>query len=97
MQAFSGVRPDEDLAGGLVAPRPVGGSAFHGRNDVHQTRTIAALSQYAGDHVFLADGGLRNVLDPHPGFGGDRRGGLIAAVTSGEWHSDCVTTEQPVA
>ena len=41
-------------------------TGFHRRNDVHQTRMIAAPLKHLGDHIFLADVGFGDMLDLDP-------------------------------
>jgi hypothetical protein len=72
MRALAAVRPQIGLMRLLVVPGFIGVAGLHRRDDMHQTRMIAALHQDLGDDRFLADVALGNMLDRDPCFSGQR-------------------------
>ena len=74
MQALAVVRAQVDLAGFLVVPRPVGGTALHGRKDADQAGVSATFPQPGSHPVFFAEVGLADVLDAQAVLGGQAFG-----------------------
>ena len=81
VQALAAVRPDEGLVRLLVVPGLIGVAGFHGRDDVYQPGTVAALLQDPRHHILLADIALADVLDRQPRLAG-QRGGAVAHTVS---------------
>src|SRR6185369_10318676 len=70
VEAFAGVASQERIAGRLVVTQFVRGTRFHGREDVHQARMIAACGENLSNAIFFAEGlHLPDVLDCHTLFG----------------------------
>jgi hypothetical protein len=65
MQALAAVRAQVGLVRLLVMPGLIGVAGLHRRNDVRQTRMIAAPLEHLGDHGLLAHMAPGNVLDGH--------------------------------
>jgi hypothetical protein len=63
VQALALIGAQIGLAAGLVVPRFVARARFHGRQDVHQSGSIATFSEYARHQIFLANVALAHVLD----------------------------------
>src|SRR5580700_4836265 len=73
VQAFAAVRLEKVLAGLLVVPGLVAVAGLHGRDHMHQAGMIPPLGQYLGDHLFLANVALGDVLDRNPSLARNRR------------------------
>lgn len=54
------------LAADFVVPRFVARARFHGRQDVHQSGSVAPFSEYARHQIFLANVALAHVFDVNP-------------------------------
>ena len=63
VQALAAIGSQVRLVGGLVVPRLVSSARLHRRDDVDQAGVIAAPFQHLGNHRFLADVALGDVLD----------------------------------
>jgi hypothetical protein len=81
VQAFAAVRLEKGLAGLLVVPGLVGVAGLHGRDHMHQAGMIPPLVQYLGDHLFLANVALGDVLDRNPSLARNRRCLLTHSIT----------------
>src|SRR5580700_6863649 len=73
VQAFAAVRLQKILAGLLVVPGLIAVAGLHGRDHMHQAGMIPPLGQYLGDHLFLANVALGDVLDRNPSLARNRR------------------------
>src|SRR5580704_2762005 len=76
VQTFAAVGPQKALAGRLVVPGLVAVAGLHGRDHMHQAGMIPPLGQYLGDHLFLANVALGDVLDRNPSLARNRRSPL---------------------
>src|ERR1700719_3797156 len=81
VQAFAAVRLEKALAGLLVVPGLVAVAGLHGRDHMHQAGMIPPLGQYFGDHLFLANMALGDVLDRNPRLARNRRRLLTHSIT----------------
>ena len=63
VEALAGVGLKGGLAARFVVPGPVAVASFHRRDDVHQSRMIAAPLEHLGHDILLADVRLADVLD----------------------------------
>ena len=68
---------EEGLPARLVVPGSVAVARLHRRDDMHQSRTIAAPLEHFGHDLFLADVRLGNVLNRNP----RRRRQLLSATS----------------
>ena len=96
VQALAAVRPQVGPVRLLVVPGSVGVAGLHRRDDMHQAGMIAALFQHLGDDCFLADVALGDMLDPDPGFSGQRCRRLTHSLTKRRGKVRIVEDADPV-
>ena len=75
VQALAGDRFEQGFAADLLVPGAIGGTALHGREDVHQTGMITALGKDRLNSILLAKRlELADKLDLEPSLRGQSLG-----------------------